>query len=148
MKKDAVQYNTNLAAEFWVLSVLYRLGVEAHLTLGNKKSVDILILRNSKTICTVDVKGLADSYDWPADNINVLGDPTHFYVLLSFEGRISDPLANPSIWTIPSNRIESFIKRGKTRSWVSRALVKRDGSEFKNAWGYFFDLADVELPPR
>lgn len=37
MKKDIVPYNTNLAAEFWVLSALYRFGVEAHLTLGNKK---------------------------------------------------------------------------------------------------------------
>jgi len=60
MRKDTVPYNTNLAAEFWVLSALYRFGVEAHLTLGNKKSVDILIVCNSKTICTVNVKGLAD----------------------------------------------------------------------------------------
>ena len=58
-----MRYNTNLAAEFWVLSALYRLGVEAHLTLGNKKSIDILIHGNSQTICTVDVKGLAGSYD-------------------------------------------------------------------------------------
>jgi len=67
MKKNLVPYNTNLASEFWVLSALYRLGVEAHLTLGNKKSVDILILSNSKAISTVDVKGVADPYDWPAD---------------------------------------------------------------------------------
>ena len=38
-------YNTNLAAEFYVLSVLHRLGAEANLTLGNKKAVDIVVLR-------------------------------------------------------------------------------------------------------
>jgi len=147
MRKDTVPYNTNLAAEFWVLSALYRFGVEAHLTLGNKKSIDILIVRNSRTICTVDVKGLADRYDWPADNIKVLNNPNHFYIFLSFEGKISDPLASPSVWIIPSNQLEPFIKPYKTRVVVSRALVKRDGSKFKNAWQYFSYLADAESPP-
>ena len=35
-------YNTNLASEFYVLSMLHRLGSDASLTLGNKKSVDIV----------------------------------------------------------------------------------------------------------
>jgi hypothetical protein len=35
-------YNTNLAAEFYVLSLLHRLGADAALTLGNKKAVDII----------------------------------------------------------------------------------------------------------
>ena len=35
-------YNTNLAAEFYVLSALHRLGAEATLTLGNKKAVERL----------------------------------------------------------------------------------------------------------
>ena len=34
-------YNTNLASEFYVLSMLYRCGLDASLTLGNKKSVDV-----------------------------------------------------------------------------------------------------------
>lgn len=35
-------YDTNLAAEFYVLSCLHRLGGAANLTLGNKKAVDIV----------------------------------------------------------------------------------------------------------
>ena len=136
MRKDTVPYNTNLAAEFWVLSALYRFGVDAHLTLGNKKSIDILIVRNSKTI-SVDVKGLAGRYDWPADNIKVLDSPNHFYIFLSFEGKISDPLASPSVWIIPSNQLEPFIKPYRPRVVVSRTRVKRDGGKFKNAWQYF-----------
>ncbi len=148
MKRDTIPYNTNLAAEFWVLSTLYRFGIEAHLTLGNKKSVDILILRNPKTIYTVDVKGVADQYDWPADNIRVLNNPNHFYIFLSFEGKISDPLASPSVWIIPSNQVESFIKRYKTRIVVSRALVKSTGGAYKNAWQYFTNSADFEESPH
>jgi hypothetical protein len=137
MKKAAVRYNTNLAAEFWVLSMLYRLGIEAHLTLGNRKSVDILILRDSEKICTADVKGLAGAYDWPADNLRILDKPNHYYVFLSFEGKISDPLGTPSVWIIPSNRVKPFIKQFKTRTVVSRTLVKKDGVRFKNAWQHF-----------
>ena len=42
-----VGYETNLASEFYILSVLHRLGVDATLTLGNKKSVDILVVRQA-----------------------------------------------------------------------------------------------------
>ena len=102
-------YNTNLAGEFWVLSTLNRLGIEAQLTLGNKKSVDILVIRNS-TVYTLDVKALAKRYDWPADNIKVLNNPNHVYILLTFNGNIFDPSVNPSIWIIPSDKLKPFIK--------------------------------------
>jgi hypothetical protein len=52
-------YNTNLAAEFYVLSVLHRLGVDVNLTLGNKKSVDISAVKAAEKAITIDVKGLA-----------------------------------------------------------------------------------------
>ena len=146
MKKNAMRYNTNLAAEFWVLSTLYRLGIDAHLTLGNKKSVDILIYSASKGIFTVDVKGVAKPYDWPADNIKIFNNPNHVYTLLCFDGKILDPLAIPSVWIIPSNEIQRFVKPYTTRSVVSRAILKRDGSKFKDAWRYFYQLADAEFP--
>ena len=41
------KYNTNLAAEFYVLACLHRLGVTANLTLGNKKGVDIVVVREA-----------------------------------------------------------------------------------------------------
>lgn len=143
MKRDTVPYNTNLAAEFWVLAALCRLGVEAHLTLGNKKSVDILI-RNSKAICTVDVKGLADPYDWPADNIKICDNPNHFYILLSFEGKISDPLTSPSVWIVPSDQVRQFMKTYATRTVVSRSLVKIKGAKFRNAWPYLTQSTETE----
>ncbi len=43
-------YNTNLAAEFYVLSMLHRLGADANLTLGNKKSVDIAIVKDAGNV--------------------------------------------------------------------------------------------------
>ena len=131
-------YNTNLAAEFWVLSALHRLNIEALLTLGNKKAVDILVRRGS-AIYTVDVKGLAKRYDWPADNITEFQNPNHVYILLTFNGDISDPLAIPSVWVIPSNKLAPFIKRYQTRSVISRSLVINNGTEFHNNWGYLLN---------
>jgi len=131
-------YNTNLAAEFWVLSALHRLNIEALLTLGNKKAVDILVRRGS-AIYTVDVKGLAKRYDWPADNITEFQNPNHVYILLTFNGDISDPLAIPSVWVIPSNKLAPFIRRYQTRSVISRSLVINNGTEFHNNWEYLLN---------
>jgi len=128
-------YNTNLAGEFWVLSALNRLGIEAQLTLGNKKSVDILVIQNSM-IYTLDVKALADRYDWPADNIRVFDNPNHIYVFLTFEGKITDPKINPSVWIIPSDKVQPFIKQYATRSVVSRSLIINNGSQYQNNWKY------------
>jgi hypothetical protein len=127
-------YNTNLAAEFYVLSMLHRLGADAALTLGNKKSVDIIVTNEARTIITIDVKGLEGRYDWPADNIRWLDDPQHFYVLISFEGKITDPLLPPSAWIIPSDELEQFIRKYKTRTVVSRADVKAKGKKFLHSW--------------
>ena len=76
------KYNTNLAAEFHVLSVLHRLGLDANIALGNKKSVDIVIVRDAGEAYTIDVKGLAGKnrlanrqcaarQEWPFHNIRI-----------------------------------------------------------------------------
>ena len=127
-------YNTNLAAEFYVLSMLHRLGVDAALTLGNKKAVDIIVANENRTITTVEVKGLAKAYDWPADNVHNFIDAQHFYALVSFEGKITDPLFPPSVWIIPSEKLSRFIKKYETRIVIARAKVKADGQKFLNNW--------------
>jgi hypothetical protein len=130
-------YNTNLAAEFWVLSMLHRLGVDATLTLGNKKAVDIVITDDRAGHKTVDVKGLQKRYDWPADNIrqSAPGDHfEHFYVFLTFDGKIKDPDYAPSVWIVPANEVGRFVRCYKTRTVVSRAALVRDGTQYKQAW--------------
>ena len=132
------KYNTNLAAEFYALSMLHRIGADAALTLGNKKAVDIFVANESRTI-TIDVKGLEKRYDWPADNIRMLEGSQHFYVLVSFEGKISDPQAIPSAWIIPANQLEQFIRKYKTRTVISRAELKAKGQAFLHAWSQIIE---------
>lgn len=128
------RYNTNLAAEFYVLSMLHRLGIDASLTLGNKKSVDIIVEQPRSRIRTLDVKGLADRYDWPADNIDLRAPASHFVALLCFEGKISDPHAAPNVWIIPVKNLKRFIKCYKNRKVVSRARIRELGDAYLDRW--------------
>jgi hypothetical protein len=128
------KYNTNLASEFWVLSTLHRLGAEAYLTLGNKKSVDIVVQPDEGSIRTIDVKGVAKHYDWPADNIKLPGKQNHYYVLVCFDGKIDQPDQSPSAWVVPAKELKDFIKTYKTRKVVSRMLMKKNGARFWQSW--------------
>src|SRR5688572_25898541 len=117
-------YDTNLAAEFHVLSILHRLGADAALSLGNKKAVDITVVRGEGRAVTVDVKGVAGPHDWPADNVKVPDHGRHFLALVSFEGKIADPEAVPSVWVIPARELAPLLRRYATRTVVSRAAVR------------------------
>ncbi len=90
-------YNTNLASEFYVLSMLHRLGCDASLSLGNKKSVDIVLVREAGDVVTIDVKGLAGTTSWPVDNVKKKADG-HFLVFVSFLGKIGDHNVSPEVY--------------------------------------------------
>lgn len=125
---------TNLASEFYVLSVLHRLGLDASLSLGNKKSVDITVVRKAGDAITIDVKGVAGAHDWPADNISSAHPERHFVVLVSYEGEFATPERLPNVWVVPYPALPSFLRNYKGRRNVSRAAVNAGGSQFKAAW--------------
>jgi hypothetical protein len=49
---------TNLAPEFFVLSMFFRFSVNTALTIGNKKIVDIILVNENWTLPAFDVKKL------------------------------------------------------------------------------------------
>ncbi len=57
------KYNSNLASEFYLPSMLHRLSADEALTLGNKKVVDIIFVNDDGTTTFIDVKGLEERYD-------------------------------------------------------------------------------------
>ena len=129
------RYHTNLAAEFYVLSCLHRIGLDAHLTLGNRKGVDIVVLRDDGDAATVEVKGLAGKYEWPAGNLGSQHPDTHFVVLVTFEGQIDDGnMPPPRCWIVPFADIDPFMRRYNTRRNVSRSELLREGTRYENAW--------------
>ena len=60
MMKRQYGQNTNLAAEFFVASQLFRLGYTVTITLGNTKEIDLLVAHPDGRTVTIDVKGLKE----------------------------------------------------------------------------------------
>lgn len=138
--------NTNLASEYYVLSMLYRMGADAHLTLGNKKSVDIVVEKDGE-ILTIDVKGLKDMSCFPIDNWSKKSK-LHFLVFVSFQKKISDPSIIPDVFIVPSNELENTHDEldGKSviyqnpkgnRTVVEYGRLKKIAHKYKNKWDYF-----------
>lgn len=129
-------YDTNLAAEFYVLSVLHRLGISATLTFGNKKSVDIVVARDAGNTITIDVKGLAGTTNWPIDNMGE-GKKNHFIVFVTFLGKISDPSVLPEVYIVPSEKISAptiYENPAGNRRVIPLRRARESWKEFKDAW--------------
>jgi hypothetical protein len=130
-------FNTNLAAEFHVLSILHRLGLDANLTLGNKKSVDIAIIRTAGEAYTVDVKGLAGTTSCPVDNFRTarIG---HFLALVCFRGKIGDPKEAPETYIVPSTELEALMYKAKGgRRVVQVSTMRHKGMKYRDGWNQF-----------
>jgi hypothetical protein len=103
-------YNTNLASEYYVLSMLYRQGFDAYITLGNKKGIDIILNLNDEKQLSIDVKGLQGTTLFPLDNVDDQADkPNHFVVFLSFLNKMSDPLVLPEIYVLPHHDLKELM---------------------------------------
>jgi hypothetical protein len=128
-------YDTNLAAEFYVLSVLHRLGISATLTLGNKKSVDIVVTRDAGDAITIDVKGLAGTTNWPVDNLKER-PKKHFIAFVTFLGKISDPSVLPEVYIVPSERVSSMVYQNPAgnRRVIQLGRARKEWAQYKDAW--------------
>ena len=130
-------YNTNLASEYYVLATLYRLGFDAYITLGNKKSIDIILNLNDEKQITIDVKGLQGKTLFPLDNVDELADkPNHFIVFLSFLNKIQDPLTLPEIYIIPYGKLKALMYHNPkgTRKGINLSELRNKAADFKNNW--------------
>jgi len=140
--------NTNLASEYYILSCLYRIGSNAYLTLGNKKSVDIVV-EKADALLTIDVKGLEGSSSFPVDNWSKK-DKNHFFVFVSYTGKIEDTNRVPETYIVPTNELELTHKEldGESLIYVNpkgnRKVVPlsklRKLEKYGNNWKPFIDL--------
>lgn len=133
----ANSYNTNLASEFFVLSMLYRKGLNAYLTLGNKKSIDIVV-HQGDLLLTIDVKGIAGTTLWPLDNFSRIS-PAHFLVLVSFLNKMVHHEVLPEVYVLPSTKVTEHLYKnpGKTRQGIQLSEMRKNGGVYKDAWHYF-----------
>jgi hypothetical protein len=122
-------YNTNLASEYFVMSLLCRAGIDAYLSLGNKKGVDVLVKTANGSVCIVEVKGVNKRNDWLINNNGKFdATPNMIYALVCYNGQIDDLTATPDFWFIPSNmlakRTEHKIANNGRTVYVSNKHVR------------------------
>lgn len=127
---------TNLAAEFYVLSCLHRVGIEAYLTLANKKACDIVAIREDRTSVSVEVKAVAGRFDWRAGNLETLNPGSHFVALVCFNDEIADTTKAPSVWVMPFRDVQPLMRSYSGTRNVSRKAVLATGDRYLNAWGF------------
>jgi hypothetical protein len=136
-------YATNLASEFFVLSALYRLGLQANLTLGNKKGVDIVVACGPGRAFTIEVKAVAGKHDWLVGKLGVEPREHHFVVLVCYEDSFSDPESQPSVWVFPHEDVVPLVKASKTGSarYISRKQVRESFEPHSRAWHLLSEAA-------
>lgn len=141
-------YNTNLASEYLIMSILCRTGKDAYLSLGNKKGVDIIVKTNLGAICIVEVKGVNKRNDWLISNSGTFNTgPNLIYALVCYNGKIHDLHSTPDFWFIPSlklaeNTEHKIAKNGKT-VYISNKYIRENYDEYKNSIKYLVEYLNA-----
>lgn len=127
----ANNYNTGIASEYYVLSLLYRKGYEAYITLGNKKSVDIRLIHNEQTL-TIDVKAVQGYSSLIVNNVQEKAN--HFIIFVIYNNKFENVEYIPDLYIVPSSHIKNITKTFKEQ----KRVFKTDLVVYKNKWDYLF----------
>lgn len=128
-----VNQTTGMASEFYVLSVLLRCGINANLTLGNQKKVDIIV-NNKGVAMTIDVKGLKSSGDFIIGNyFESKDDKNHFYIFVYYSN-FENVKENPELFVVPATEISAIVKERESVNNVSIvSLREKYSKDFSDA---------------
>ena len=132
-----------LAGEFAVLSQLALRGYDANMTLGNTKSVDILLSNPStQNMYKLEVKthsgnkssrssdfGLVEASWRMGDKHETITDPTLFYCFVS----IANDTQHFDFYIVPSHRVAKFVKESHSY-WLSHGEGRNDSPMRKFTW--------------
>ena len=120
---------TGMVSEFYVLSVLLRCGINANLTLGNQKKVDIIV-NNKGVAMTIDVKGLKSSGDFIIGNyMESKDDKNHFYIFVYYSN-FENVKENPELYVVPATEISAIVKERESVNNVSIVSLREKYSKY------------------
>ena len=98
----------DLAAKFFVLSALHRLGAHATLSLDERDDVDIVII-NNHSVTTVQVKTLTGGWRWHVEEIRARAN--HFVLFVAFTSEIRNPHVSPDVFVVGSTILQNALLR-------------------------------------
>jgi hypothetical protein len=135
-------YNTNLASEYLMMSLLSRSGKDAYLSLGNKKGVDIVVTTQNGHFAIIEVKGVNENMDWMIGNSGEFPvAPNLFYALIGFGGKIQDINAPAKFYMIPSEvlkrEIGYSVSKNEKTVYLSHKHIRENYGAYLNSFAYF-----------
>ena len=119
----------DLAAKFFVLSVLHRMGIEATLTFSQSDNVDITVVQESGRVLTVDVKTLSGTKQWTVVPFRAT---KHHYLVFVWYPQTEKPNAQPTVYVVASERLQRLLARKRARSLSLEVLAKELSAQ--DAW--------------
>ena len=129
MTKKNNGYKTGIASEYLVLSMLYRLGANAYLTLGNEKSVDIRVIKDDESSISIDVKSVRSFDSIPVSNVR---EKDNLYIVVVIYNNKFERLdVLPDFYIMPSKVV---IEKRKEFKGNHVDLFKKDIAEYKGKW--------------
>jgi len=124
----ANSFNTGIAAEYFVLSQLFRMGLEAYLSQGNKKSIDIRIVHSAEKAVSLDVKAVR-AYSSLVVN-NVTPADNHFLAFVIYNNKFENLDTTPEVFIVPSHKVPEITKHFGDE----RRVMKGSLDIYKNNW--------------
>ena len=129
MRKDT--FNTGIASEYLILSKFYRMELEAYMSQGNKKSVDIRLIKKDGQAISVDVKAVRGYSSLVINNVEA--KENHFVVFVIYNNKFEDISVEPEIFVVPTNELAAITE---TYGEEKRVMKGKLGN-YKNKWEYF-----------
>lgn len=128
-----------MAGEFFVMESLFRLGHEPSLTLGNAKTIDILVRTISGKLYEVSVKAIQGGGKWGVGTEDYSNRGNLIFVLLYYKS-FSDISTVPESFVLPAEDVEK-LKRGWHNNSFAVFYYKDDRQKlepYRNAWDKCF----------
>lgn len=127
---------TGMAGEFFVMERLFRLGHEPALTLGNAKSIDIIVRTKSGMLKTISVKSIRGGGKWPV-NKNNISDEKHMLFVFLFYKTFENMTTDPEVWVMQASDVEKRKKpwfQSSALYYSHKDLAPKDLTKFRDAW--------------
>ncbi len=125
-----------MAGEFFVMEKLFRLGHEPALTLGNAKSIDIIVRTKNGYLKTINVKSACGGGKWGVNKDDLSKEKNLLFVFLLYKS-FDDVKTSPEVWVMPAADVEKRKRPWFEKSAVYygvRAHTPSDLEFFKNGW--------------
>lgn len=134
-KRRRPTQTSGLAGEFLVMERLYRLGHQPALTLGNAKSIDILVASRTARLYELSVKAGRRATKWPVDGADQRTGGQRIFVFVNYPS-FEDLTAEAEVYVVPAEDVQRLKRpwQGGFAVYCSNAAQRAELQPYRDAW--------------